>query len=62
MQGKCLHRPKVRAPPHVPGKVQRSGTLSGIQRNERRAAAPYCLKTEWKRASRGIPALDPGHP
>ena len=47
---------------HVPGKVQRSGTLSGIQRNERRAAAHYCLKTEWKRASRGIHALDPGHP
>ncbi len=42
------------APPHAPGKVQRSGTLSGIQRNMRRAAARSCLKTKWKRASRGV--------
>ena len=56
------HHRQVRPRRTLPERCSAAEPCPGSSTRKRRAAAHSCLKTAWKRASRGIPALDPGHP
>ena len=56
------HRRQVRPRRTLPERCSAAEPCPGSSAKMRRAAAHSCLKTKWKRASRGVLALDPGHP